>query len=64
MSNMKYFIMIDEDLYGYDSPHILKSDIIQNKPSHYRIFKKLPDSLRTIYTEIVLDQLDRDLDEI
>ena len=51
---MKYFILIDGSLYGYNSLELLKIAITTNKPEQYQVFSKTESKLKEIYREIKL----------
>jgi hypothetical protein len=51
---MKYFILIDGKLYGYNNLELLKIDIALNKPETYTVFEKTEAKLKDVYKEIKL----------
>lgn len=56
---MKFLILIEDELYGYERADLLAIDIAQNKPEKFRLFMKEKDQFKVIYSEISMNNLEK-----
>lgn len=56
MQATKYLIEADGKLHGYNRLDLLKIDLINNRPAHYRLFRLAP-ALALRYVEMTQEEI-------
>jgi hypothetical protein len=57
---MKYLIRINNELYGYDNPELLKVDILTYNPKNYDVYQKT-EGIKLVYKKLKKELLTEEL---
>ena len=62
MNDPKYFVYVENKLYGYFDPRMLSIDLVSNKDPLAVVFRAIEGSVKVVYEKIDYNEIRKDSD--